>query len=317
MKVMFKLVVMFLAMSAVLGYLGYVEMKNISVIEEHFEMMNSIVPVTNGLNELRYSATNIFAATEELLMFSENRTIAFEIESNERKEIEDAKEIFEEEYATYSRFVEQYFPDESGEKNEIGMLWADYIGRSEEIINMSETASKKELFSAQLKFEESKEALVEKLNSTIEHEFDEFNEMQNMSDAVVAASLKSTVIAIWIFVIVSALGVSTAYNISRSIIKLRDSAEELGRGNLDAKVNISSKDDFGELAASFNQMALDLKKLHGEAFAKARDAEEAKSSLQEKVAEMEKFNKMAVGRELRMAELKKRIAELEGKHTGQ
>jgi len=43
------------------------------------------------------------------------------------------------------------------------------------------------------------------------------------------------------------------------IIQFRDVAKMVGQGNLDAYVSISSKDELGELANSFNQMTKDLK----------------------------------------------------------
>ncbi|MBA4349278.1 MAG: hypothetical protein C0415_04725 [Thermodesulfovibrio sp.] len=48
--------------------------------------------------------------------------------------------------------------------------------------------------------------------------------------------------------------------VSEPITKLQNAAVEIGRGNLDVKVEISSKDEIGQLSAFFNKMALDLKK---------------------------------------------------------
>jgi len=47
--------------------------------------------------------------------------------------------------------------------------------------------------------------------------------------------------------------------IVRPIITFRDSAKVIGKGNLDTKVEIKSKDELGELASAFNKMAKDLK----------------------------------------------------------
>ncbi len=44
------------------------------------------------------------------------------------------------------------------------------------------------------------------------------------------------------------------------ITKFRDNAKTIGSGNLDAKVDIKSRDEFGDLAETFNNMALELKK---------------------------------------------------------
>lgn len=48
--------------------------------------------------------------------------------------------------------------------------------------------------------------------------------------------------------------------ISRPLIELKKVSAEYGRGNLDLKVKVDSKDEVGDLAISFNQMMEDLKK---------------------------------------------------------
>lgn len=55
-----------------------------------------------------------------------------------------------------------------------------------------------------------------------------------------------------------AFGYGTSGNISGPLIKLRDAAENIGRGNLSSRIEISSKDEVGELAAAFNGMCEDL-----------------------------------------------------------
>lgn len=49
-------------------------------------------------------------------------------------------------------------------------------------------------------------------------------------------------------------------NISAPISKLRDSAINIGKGNLEAKIEITSNDEIGELVTVFNKMADDLQK---------------------------------------------------------
>jgi signal transduction histidine kinase/DNA-binding response OmpR family regulator len=63
--------------------------------------------------------------------------------------------------------------------------------------------------------------------------------------------------------------------ISAPIRKLRDAAAEIGRGNLDVQVSVSTNDELGELAASFRQMAADLKAMLGQK--EAKEAAEAAS----------------------------------------
>jgi len=54
--------------------------------------------------------------------------------------------------------------------------------------------------------------------------------------------------------------------IVRPIITFRDSAKVIGKGNLDTKVEIKSKDELGELASAFNKMAKDLKESRDKIF---------------------------------------------------
>jgi len=116
--------------------------------------------------------------------------------------------------------------------------------------------------------------------------------------------------------------------------KMTLACEEVRKGNLDVRVNIKSTTEIGELARTFNEMTKDLKESQGElkeaknileikVEARTKELREVAESLdvkvkektkelQEKVTELERFKNLAVGRELKMVELKKEIKELEG-----
>jgi methyl-accepting chemotaxis protein len=110
-------------------------------------------------------------------------------------------------------------------------------------------------------------------------------------------------------------GVYISRRITTPIKRLRDAAIRIGRGELDAPIEVKSRDEVGELASAFGGMMRDLKdsreKIEGHARDLERKVEERTRDLQAKVGELERFNRLAVGRELRMIELKKRIRELE------
>lgn len=55
-------------------------------------------------------------------------------------------------------------------------------------------------------------------------------------------------------------GFLISISVSKPLMKLRDAAAEIGRGNLDARIEVKSNDEVGQLAASFKKMAKDLKK---------------------------------------------------------
>ena len=120
--------------------------------------------------------------------------------------------------------------------------------------------------------------------------------------------------------------------------KMTVACEEVRKGNLDVKIPVISKTEIGELATTFNEMIKDLRESHAaseeskkvlEIKVKARTRElrelaegleeEVKrrtKEIQERMAELEKFQRLAVGRELKMVELKKEIKKLEEELKG-
>ncbi len=69
-----------------------------------------------------------------------------------------------------------------------------------------------------------------------------------------------------------------SHTMTRPLAKLNNASIEIGKGNLDAKVEISSKDEIGQLGVSFNKMVEDLKEYRDKLLAYS-------SELETKVAE--------------------------------
>jgi methyl-accepting chemotaxis protein len=106
--------------------------------------------------------------------------------------------------------------------------------------------------------------------------------------------------------------------IVRPLKKIVGAANAFGQGNSDYEIKVKSNDEIGELANNLNRIFLDLKKSKAELEDYAKNLEtkikertkelELKNIEQTKVNEkLEHMNKLMVGRELRMVELKKEI----------
>jgi len=113
------------------------------------------------------------------------------------------------------------------------------------------------------------------------------------------------------------------------IKKLVEGTAALSKGNLKTRIHLKTNDEFEDLADSFNKMAEDLYKSHSaleeaktileiKVKARTRELEELNQALEEKVrqrtkelqkkvSDLEKFNKLTVGRELKMVELKRKV----------
>ena len=127
--------------------------------------------------------------------------------------------------------------------------------------------------------------------------------------------------------------------ISRSIAvpisELKDAAAKIGKGDLDVKIEVKSKDEIGFLAASIKKMTGDLKKSQDELASynkrlekdveeRTKELEEAREALgntvsertaelYEKLGELERFRTATIDREFRIEELNMEIARLKGK----
>ena len=77
-----------------------------------------------------------------------------------------------------------------------------------------------------------------------------------------AVELKNRMIVILSAILVLSIVVVSLFSrtVSRPIIKLRDAAFEIGKGKLDTKVEVTSRDEVGDLAESFNEMVSNLTK---------------------------------------------------------
>ena len=77
-----------------------------------------------------------------------------------------------------------------------------------------------------------------------------------------AVELRNRMIVILSAILVLSIVVVSLFSrtVSRPIIKLRDAAFEIGKGELDTKVEVTSRDEVGDLAESFNEMVSNLRK---------------------------------------------------------
>ncbi len=111
----------------------------------------------------------------------------------------------------------------------------------------------------------------------------------------VLASLKLT---IWTMLLSFALalvaGVYLAKRITKPVIDLRDAAGRIGQGKMDTRIEVKSRDEIGQLAASFNQMIEDLNRTtvsRDALMEEVAERKQAEKSLKKAVEELEQANK--------------------------
>ncbi|MEK7657895.1 MAG: HAMP domain-containing protein [Patescibacteria group bacterium] len=89
----------------------------------------------------------------------------------------------------------------------------------------------------------------------------------------------------------------------KGLTSIAEIAKKISENNFSARTNIKSKDEIGSLGEIFNEMLNNIEK-------NQKELKEKDVKIEEKLAELEKFKNLTIGRELKMIELKKELEEL-------
>jgi len=89
---------------------------------------------------------------------------------------------------------------------------------------------------------------------------------------------RSMMLTLFILAIASAVTIIFAAHLTKNIRKLKEGAEQMGKGNLLTRVDIKSNDEIHELGESFNLMAARIQKYFTESVEKTRMEEELKTA---------------------------------------
>ena len=146
-----------------------------------------------------------------------------------------------------------------------------------------------------------------------------YNEAESFS---LIKKIKNIIFIIFFVVLFISFIISSFFSksITKPIVQLVNTVKKISAGNFNVKSDIKTKDEIGELASSFNEMAGKLKesqeKIEEQNRTLKQKVEKQTRELRNKLEELEKFNDATVGRELRMIELKEKIKDLEKKDFG-
>lgn len=101
-----------------------------------------------------------------------------------------------------------------------------------------------------------------------------------------------------------------SYSISLPILKLKKETKKAKENNFDYKVKLKNRDEIGDLAKEFNNT---VKEVYNSRQEINKKVDEQTRQIEEKMEDLEKMNKLMVGREIKMKELKKENEKLKEK----
>lgn len=99
-------------------------------------------------------------------------------------------------------------------------------------------------------------------------------------------------------------------SLNKTLKEFSDATANITQGNFNKQINITSNDELGDLAKVFNEMSLKVGSYYSDL---EKQVNEKTKELQIKAFELQKNNRLMVGRELKMTELKNIIADLKKK----
>ena len=162
-------------------------------------------------------------------------------------------------------------------------------------------------------------------------------EMKEYATKANATQMQATRVTVIMGLLVVAIGLGggcfLAKQITKPITQLVQATRRIASGDLASKADVTSQDEIGELATSFNRMTEELdalmqrekevataaavaeteKKRAEELEREVAQRKRLEEELREKLAELEGFTDMAVARELKMVEMEKEMQSLKGK----
>ncbi|MBW2990742.1 HAMP domain-containing protein [Candidatus Woesearchaeota archaeon] len=212
---------------------------------------------------------NIIKELESSGMHAEHKTMHFKLLNKEGKFIYSTKE-FEFFENVYDELLTHFL---AGEHTDYFIAMGDEPGEGEELFAYAHSKGYKD-------FKGLDWVLV------VEYDTEEiFAPVINLRNSILILLVISLIVAVTLSILIS-------ISISRPITHLRDASVKIGKGELDTKIEIKSKDEIGELASAFSKMTGDLKQSHVKIRQHEKElevlVEKRTKELNQKVKELEK-----------------------------
>jgi PAS domain S-box-containing protein len=269
MKIRQKLIIGYLAITFLVATIGYLGIVMSRAAKEGFGMAaNHTIPVIKALEMLRFGGLRIVSSTSEFgFIKAEKKAIGQTVgepEEEEERLIALGIKLYTDALKGYEDLLNRFPSESPGLLQDIGRRGLRLIQTSEELVNLKrQGVSGLEVLEKKEVFERNEDAFLAAVDAAISDEGEQFFRRRAELESAIELDRNLGIAAIVISVIVAIMiGTFVSRAISKPITKLRDAAGEMGRGHLDARAEIKSRDEIGQLATSFNKMGEDLRRYH-------------------------------------------------------
>ncbi len=265
MRIRTKLILGYISVSILVALIGMVTYQTLDDIEKEFdEVIHEMIPVIETLEELQIRALQIVSSSFGFGL------IATELRNNEG--IANAEQALEEErqelpissyYQTLKQMEDlaaEHSPEYDDFMSEIKPQGEKLIQLSQQLVEMKEKGvTGVEILEIEEKLEGQAKTFLSKVDSVVSHEKEEAHEIsEDLHSDILEALQRFFMITAITFLVAITLGIVISQTIAKPIMYLTKATAEIAKAKFDTRVEVSSDDEVGELAQSFNQMAEDL-----------------------------------------------------------
>jgi PAS domain S-box-containing protein len=221
------------------------------------EISEQTLPVVESLEDVRATGLIIGGSTSEFVFLRAESKSNYTGLDIEKENIILAGKRYDAAISRYEELVNNFYPDEKGLVENVKNRGKKLQNASKELITLQEKgASGSIVLEKWEEFEVAEQEFLKAIDGVIAHKSGEIAQRKQFVENAIAIAIKTILFAgLLAFTIAIVLGARISKSISDPIIKLKSAAVEIGKGKLDTRVDIKSKDEVGILAACFNQMA--------------------------------------------------------------
>jgi two-component system sensor histidine kinase/response regulator len=263
-KLIHKLIFSYLAIALLSGATVYFATVSNRQIDQTFvRVATENVPTIEALGEVRVSGLRIVSSTSE---YGFIRAEAYYVHdsnqaSDEEDQINDGVKLYHESLERYERLLDRANATDLNLFLEISKTGQALIDAGAELVALkkagvfgSEVLEQKEVF------ELKEQAFLDTAERALEYEHQQLDvENTRVHGAITSARTNTWLVYALTFMLALVVGAYISYYISKRVGQLKDASRAVGRGARNITVPVESRDELGELAASFNKMTRDLK----------------------------------------------------------
>jgi len=255
MNIKYKLILSYFIIVVLMGIVGVVSWHTLTDMDKELRRITSqTLPVYNGLRTLKMDMDQISKSTTEVMLMKSLNT---ETETfNKLVERRQGVTNFFDALAQYTKYVEEFFPDEVETLNTVTDSGHKLIQMSKDLIDATMVEADRGKISAmiaQLSIEEKRFALT--IEHAIEGENDELDErlddLHQAKEGIVSSMIGTVVFSAFLALII---GILLSRLIVSRIQTLIQAAQKIEAGDLEFTLKETHQDEIGQLSNAFQNM---------------------------------------------------------------